>query len=263
MERITAPSGATISFDTYGTGPPLVLVHGSFSDHTTNWQEVKAPLAERYSVYAVARRGRGESGATQGHSITDEAADVAAVLRQIDEPAFLLGHSYGAMCALEAAALLPDGVRKLVLYEHPFPKIIAPEVLAQLETFAEREEWDGIVQTFMRDALQVPAEEVSAIRASPDWGVWTADARISMNDLRAIANHRFDANRFSALDMPVLLLIGTESPRDLFVTDALAAVLADGRIHALEGQAHEGMTTAPAQFVDAIAGFLLAKSPEA
>ena len=41
------------------------------------------------------------------------------------------------------------------------------------------------------------------------------------------------------------------------MTDKLVAVLTDTRIHTLEGQAHEGMSTAPAQFVDAIIGFRL------
>jgi pimeloyl-ACP methyl ester carboxylesterase len=99
-QRITAPSGATVSYVTYGSGPPLVLVHGGFSDQDTNWQEVKPLLADRFTVYAVARRGRGDSSATEGHSVEDEVADVAAVLRQVGEPAFLLGHSYGALVAL-------------------------------------------------------------------------------------------------------------------------------------------------------------------
>jgi hypothetical protein len=47
------------------------------------------------------------------------------------------------------------------------------------------------------------------------------------------------------LDIPVLLQIGSESPRHLYVTDALAGMLPDARIQQLPGQAHEGMTTAP------------------
>lgn len=81
MQRIKTPDGTTISFDKYGSGPPLVLVHGGFSDHITNWQECKALLAERFTIYAIARRGRGDSSATEGHSVADEASDVVAVLR--------------------------------------------------------------------------------------------------------------------------------------------------------------------------------------
>jgi hypothetical protein len=54
-----------------------------------------------------------------------------------------------------------------------------------------------------------------------------------------------------------MLQIGTESPRDLYVTDALAAVLSDVRIEALPGQAHEGMTTAPEMYAEAVSRFLL------
>lgn len=258
MERISTPSGTTVSFETYGSGPPLVLVHGGFSDHVTNWQEARALLADRFTVYAVARRGRGESSATAGHTIEDEAADVAAVLRRVGEPAFLLGHSHGALCALEAAAIHPAGVRALVLYEAPHPTILEPAMVAHLERFAERGDWDGLVETFMRDLLQVPPAEVAEIRASPFWEVWTADAAATLHDLRAILRYRFEAARFRSLGAPTQLLIGGESPREIYLTDALAAVLPDARVATLDGQAHEGMTTAPALFVEAIADFLLA-----
>lgn len=56
----------------------------------------------------------------------------------------------------------------------------------------------------------------------------------------------------------MLLQIGSESRRDLYVTDALAAVLPDARIDTLAGQAHEGMTTAPQLYAEATLEFLLA-----
>ena len=259
MQRITTPSGVTISYDMYGTGPPLVLVHGSFSDHNTNWQEAKPLLHDRFTVYAVARRGRGESSATQGHSVEDEAADIAAVLRAVGEPAFLLGHSYGAVCALNGAALAPDGVRKLVLYEPPHAHTASPEALEHMQAFVEREDWDGLVQVFLLEVMHLSRDEVDAMRADRAyWASWLADAEATLNDQRALVNHRFDAERYRLLGMPVLLLVGSESQRDLYVTDALAAVLPDVRIVALEGQAHEGVTTAPELFVDAVSEFLLA-----
>ena len=41
MQRISSPTGATVSYERYGSGPPLVLVHGGFSDHHTNWEFVR------------------------------------------------------------------------------------------------------------------------------------------------------------------------------------------------------------------------------
>ena len=57
--------------------------------------------------------------------------------------------------------------------------------------------------------------------------------------------------------MPVMLQIGTESPRELYVTDALAADLPDVRIEELPGQAHEAMTSAPLMYARAVSRFLL------
>ena len=65
---------------------------------------------------AVDRRGRGGSGDSDDYAIEREFEDVAAVANAFKEPANLLGHSYGALCALEAA-LFTRNVRKLVLYE--------------------------------------------------------------------------------------------------------------------------------------------------
>jgi pimeloyl-ACP methyl ester carboxylesterase len=257
MERVIGPDGITVSYERYGEGLPLVLVHGGFSDHRTNWERVRAQLQDRFTVYAVARRGRGQTSPTHGHFVDDESGDVAAVLRAVGQPAFLLGHSYGALCALGAAARYPDGVRKLVLYEPPDPSALPSDTLVRLERVAATEGRDRLVETFMRDVLQVPADQVALIRATPFWRVWTEDAEASLHDIRAVSRHRFDSARYSSLRMPVQLLIGTESPRRLYVTDALAAVLPDARITPLEGQAHEGMTTAPELFVAAISTFLL------
>jgi pimeloyl-ACP methyl ester carboxylesterase len=257
MERIETPAGIVFSYDRYGNGPPLVLVHGGFSDHATNWQEVRSLLQERFTVYAVARRGRGETTATQGHSLLDEGNDVAAVIRAIAEPVFLLGHSYGAQVALAAAAIAPGRIGKLVLYEPPSPRLASAQTVARFEELAGSEDWDTLVETFLLDVIRVPPEEVAQIRASSFWTVWTADARATLGDMRALAAYVFEPARFRTLTMPVLLLVGSESPREIYVTDAIANVLTDARIVTLEGQAHEGMTMAPAQFVTTIARFLL------
>lgn len=37
METIASPAGAPVSYGKYGSGPPLVLVHGAFSNHETHW----------------------------------------------------------------------------------------------------------------------------------------------------------------------------------------------------------------------------------
>jgi len=257
MQRISTAAGITISYDRYGSGPPLVLVHGSFCDHNTNWDFVRSLLARQFTLYAVARRGRGESDRTEGHSLEDEARDVVAVIQSIEQPVFLLGHSYGAHVALIAAADLQDRVRKLLLYELAWPHVIDPAILARLEEFAQAGNWDGLATTFFHEQLQVPLALLNELRPTELWAPIVADAAASLRDLRALNRYDFSPERFRELRVPVLLQIGTESPRHLYVTDALAAVLPVASIQQLKGQAHEAMTSAPKMYAEAVTRFLL------
>src|SRR5437667_5494724 len=102
MRTIASNDGTSIAFTRGGTGRPLVLVHGTTADHT-RWMPLLPELEARFTVYAVDRRGRGGSGDAEDYSIEREFDDVAAVVDAIAEPVFLLGHSYGAVCALEAS----------------------------------------------------------------------------------------------------------------------------------------------------------------
>jgi hypothetical protein len=146
---------------------------------------------------------------------------------------------------------------KLVLYEAARPQLVPPDAFAALETLAAAGAWDQFAYAFFANTLQVPASELDAVRASALWAPIVADAPASLRDFRALRAYRFDPARFANLDIPVLLQIGSESPRHCFATDALAAVLPNVRVETLAGQAHEGMTTAPDLYADTTTRFLL------
>jgi pimeloyl-ACP methyl ester carboxylesterase len=257
MHKVKSSDGTTVSYETRGNGPPLILVHGSFGDHKSNWEFVLPLFEKQFTVYAIARRGRGETDATAGHSIEDESRDAAALIGQLGEPVFLLGHSYGAHVASAAAALIPDKIRKLVLYEAIWPRILGNDVLDSLEAQAKEDDWDGFAVSFFSNVLLVPMEELDKLRLTDVWPPIIGDAKATLGDLRALNQYKFKLERFRELPMSILLQIGTESPRDLYVTDALLGVLPDVRIGELEGQAHEGMTTAPKLYAEAVTKFLL------
>ncbi len=243
-----------ISYNERGAGAPLVLVHGAFSDHWTNWEFVLPDWEKEFRVISVARRGRGESARSVDHSLLDEARDVAGLLETMDGPVTLLGHSYGAHVALAATRMVPERVAKLVVYEPPRRSLFASEAVGRLRTLVG--DWDRFSAVFFGEVLLVPLEELRQLRASELWSPIVADAPASWQDIQAVSRYEFAAEDFVSLQMPVLLQTGTESPGHLYATEALAAVLPRAEIMRLEGQAHEGMTTAPEMYAERVAEWI-------
>ena len=101
---------------TRGDGPRALLVHGSMSFGDLAFSEQR-PLAERWQLDVLDRRGFGGSLDPLGRVDFDaDARDVAGLL---DDPAHLVGHSYGGVVCLLATALRPEGVRSLTVIEPP------------------------------------------------------------------------------------------------------------------------------------------------
>jgi pimeloyl-ACP methyl ester carboxylesterase len=156
METFTSKDGTPIAYRRSGEGPPLVLVHG-------RWRPVLPAFEERFTVYAIDRRGRGGSGDADGYAIEREFEDVAAVVDSIGEPVNLLGHSCGALCSLEVA-LRTRNVRKLVLYGPPIDLtgggIYPSEIVDRMEAMLDAGDRDGVIVTKMREVAGVSPEVV-------------------------------------------------------------------------------------------------------
>jgi pimeloyl-ACP methyl ester carboxylesterase len=232
----------------------LVLVHGGISDHTY-WRAVLPALSLRFTVYAMERRGRGESGDTDPYRIDREAEDVAALVDSIAEPALLLGHSYGALCSLEAA-LLTDHLRKLVLYEPPihpdgFP---APAgLVGRLDAALAAGDRDRAVETMMREVVGLSPGELSALRAGPSWPSLVGTVHTLPREVRAAERYRFDPSRFQRLTLPARLLVGEQSPEPLRAGIVLAhRALVNSRVISMPGVGHEAVETGPEVFVAAV-----------
>jgi pimeloyl-ACP methyl ester carboxylesterase len=259
QETVTSLDGTPIAYWRSGAGPPLVLVHGTAADHS-RWTPVLSAFEQHFSVYAIDRRGRGGSGDSDDYAIEREFEDVAAVVDSIGEPVCLLGHSYGALCALEAA-LLTRNVRKLVLYEPPIDvtgeMINPPGVVDRLEALLEAGERDEVVATMLREVAGVPPGAVEYMRSLPAWQARVAAAHTIPRELRAQEAYRFDPERFRDLRVPTLLLIGGESPNTYEEAEkAVAEALLDSRIVVMAGQGHVAMDTGTDLFTAEVLRFL-------
>jgi pimeloyl-ACP methyl ester carboxylesterase len=234
------------------------LIHGTSADHT-RWRTVLPALEERFTVYAVDRRGRGESGDSNRYAIEREFEDVASVVDSIDEPVNLLGHSYGAWCSLEAA-LMTSNIRKLVLYEPPIPvgmKIYPPAIVSKLQALLDAGDRDGVVTTFMGEIAQVRPSDLKLLQSLPAWKARVAAAQTIARELQADRDYTFDARRFSKLKTPTLLLIGGDSPPFLKAgNEALQRVIPDCRTVVMPGQQHAAMDTGTELFLTEVLRFL-------
>jgi pimeloyl-ACP methyl ester carboxylesterase len=265
MHRVTSADGTTIAYRRSGAGPPLVLVHGSTADHT-RWTNVLPALESRFTVLAMDRRGRGASGDAEAYALEREYEDVAAVIEAAGSGASLLGHSFGALCALEAA-LRVRGLRRLVLYEPVFPvddrPLYPPGLPERLAAILAERGPEAFLTVFFGEVAGVPEEGIAALRADPSWEARVAAAPTALREL-ADGDYRFDPARFRTLRAPTLLLVGGTSPAHLTApARALEAALPDARLAVLEGQGHVAMTTAPDLFLSTVVGFLSGPGTEA
>jgi len=259
MLTATSRDGTSIAYERSGKGPPLLLVHGT-TGTLARWAPVLSMFQQHFTVHTMDRRGRGESGDTQPYAIEREFEDVAAVIDDVGEPVFLLGHSFGAICALEAACRTPN-IRKLVLYEPPIPtpghEAFEPRTLQRLQALLEDGDREGLLTVFFREINGMPEAQFAQFRASPMWAARIALAHTLPRELEAVQGYAFDPAHCRALHIPTLLLLGGASPPYFNAAlELVATALHDVRIRVLPGQTHVAMDTAPQLFADEVTAFL-------
>jgi pimeloyl-ACP methyl ester carboxylesterase len=209
-------------------GPLTVLVHGVTSSSRT-WWRVGPALAERgYRVLAVDLRGHGSSPrAVAGLSLADLAADVAET---VEGPVDLLvGHSLGALVALELVGRRPGFARRLVVEDPPGPASV---------------DWAEVAAAIEADTRRAVTDPGGLLRdleaANPAWPPGQAERRVADLadcDGRAVAaalrpGVPFDLPALlAAAPLPVLLLLADEALGSILLgKDRTAAVeaLRDG-----------------------------------
>jgi pimeloyl-ACP methyl ester carboxylesterase len=264
MGHVTSADGTRIAYHQSGSGPPLVLVHGTTADHS-RWAGVSPALEPHFTVYAVDRRGRGGSGDGPTYHLLLESEDIAAVVEGIGGPVDVMGHSYGAICCLEAA-VLSEGVRRLVLYEPPLPvgiELAPPGVSERVQALVDQGEREEALLLFFREVVRMPEPELAVMRALPVWQKRVALARTIPRELGLEEHYRFDADRVGGCRAPTLLLLGGDSPPSARkATEVLDRALPDSRVVVLPGQQHVAMDTDPETFLRKVLGFLLDPSAD-
>ena len=255
---VPSQDGTPIGYFRVGCGPALVFVHGSISDHR-DWKKVARILSADYTCILMDRRGRGHSrNITTEYSIQKEYEDVAAILESAGPDACLVGHSFGAACALGGATL--SAVRRLVLYEAPYPvgKPVAGEDLIPFKQALATGDLDLALAIGMERFIGLPSPDVAATRSSKAWPHMRGLVKSWTRELEVMDALGDDLSAFRQFPTPTLLLRGSESRENPFqsTTRALQRTLPHVRVSTLHGQSHFAMRLAPELVAQRIAQFV-------
>lgn len=257
MDSIRSSDGTSIAFTRTGGGVPLLLIHGT-AGSAARWAGVTPQLAQHFSVFALDRRGRGGSGDTQEYSLEREVDDAVALIDRAGQPAFVLGHSFGGLVALEAARQRPQ-IAGLILYEPPIrcaEPVFPAALIERLEQVLLDEGPEAVLEAFMMTVAGVTPAQLTVMKQAPAWPQRIASAHTLARELRASEQYDFIPERFRDLSVPVRLFLGSETVGFAKAgIERLAAVLPNSSTVMFAGQGHTAMDTDPEAFVAEVLSF--------
>ena len=213
-----------------GQGPRVVLVHGAMLNAEHTWSR-QLELAARWRLVLPDRRGFAPNPPDIGSDFERDAADLAHLL---DEPAHLVGHSYGAVVALLMAGSAPSSVRSLALLEPPLRQLArgVPEVeeaIVRHEQLVASADPDHVYRGMLRSlGAPVPDRALSEVERR--------HTELLMNERRPW-DAALPLEQLRSARLPVLVATGGHDPVFELISDRLAAEL-DGARSVLTGAGH-------------------------
>jgi pimeloyl-ACP methyl ester carboxylesterase len=228
-------SASELFIETWGDGTPVVLVHGSLATGAEEW-EAQRPLAEEgFRLLVLDRRGYGQSPAAEGEDFLRDGDDIPELM---GDGAHLVGHSYGGLGALFAAARRPDATRSLTLLEPGAFALGQGDAEARSLTDDVRRVWD----------LELPDQEwvvrfLTAVGSDPDeFPPELLAAAVLLVPLirrgRPLWYADLPLAELAAAPFPKLVVSGGHSADFEAICDALAERIGASRA-AVEGAGHE------------------------
>jgi pimeloyl-ACP methyl ester carboxylesterase len=228
MPFVTA-RGIKFSYRQDGAGPDVVLIHG-VAGNMAVWYlcGLVRALSQHFRVSAYDLRGHGYSESTPtGYTSRDMAGDLLGLLRELRlKRVYLLGHSFGAAVALQAALAEPDTVAGIVLSDAYLPGLShihgepeqwpgwpAYKRLAQQAGLAVSDDWNNLEELFQQ-AAQLSADQRQAFARIAGPGIIERLIRAASTSCgRDVADPAgLTAERILAITQPVVCLFGEHSP---------------------------------------------------
>lgn len=225
MTRLNLQTTSLEYFES-GSGKPVVLVHGSASDHRT-WEQQLQAFAVRYRVVSYSRRyhwPNEPAAAGTEYSMSEQVDDLEQLLQSLDiSGAHIVGHSYGAYLALMVAIRNPTLVDSLVLAEPPVIPLFTSFPPKPHEIFA-------LLVTRPRTAL--PIIKFAATGLGP------AASAAKKDDMEAAVAHSGKAilgiPAFDGLSQTRLEQVRINSSKAEFLSDSFMTPLDENEVRSVE-----------------------------
>ena len=254
-------NGVDLHYTVEGSGPSLVLVHGSWGD-ADNWAGVAPLLARHCSVVSFDRRGHSRSGrpSAQG-SVHEDVTDLAALIEALDlAPAFVSGNSFGALITLRLAAVRPDLLRGIAVHEPPGVPLLADDPacagmvagfergIAPVRELLEADEFAAAAELFV-DTIALGAGQWGHL-PEPLRQTFVRNASTFLDELRDPDCLGVDLAGLATYAGPALLTRGDQSPPFFApVLDRIAQSLPHAERHVYLGAGHIPHVTHPDDYV--------------
>ncbi len=240
--------GLTINYVDQGTGPIVVLLHSSGAS-SRQWRALIEGHASSYRFLAPDLIGYGGTGRRDPavYAPDHEVALVGALLDQIDQPAYLVGHSYGGAVALGAARAFDKRVRGVIAIEPVLFQVLRAagetEAWTEIEAVAtghighvDRGDLDAAADGFM--GYWVGAKAWTAMPEPTRAAIIGSMPKIA-DEWRALLAGSVRADDFRAIAPPLHFIRAEHTTLAAGrVTDVLLAALPDARLSEVKGAGH-------------------------
>jgi pimeloyl-ACP methyl ester carboxylesterase len=265
----TPINGSRIYWELTGnSGDGVVLVHGSWGDHS-NWARVAPALSQSFRVLVYDRRGHSQSERSERPgNVREDVADLAALIQHVQlAPAHIIGSSFGASIVLRLAGEHPDLFRTMVVHEPPLFDLLAgePTTAAELEGVQRRIEHIAAILS-SGDHAGGAREFVETIAAGPgSWDVMPLSARETfifnaptwLDEVRDPQALELDLASLTGFAARALLTTGDQSPQHFpLVVRRIASVMGHARTHTYRGAGHVPHLTHAKDYVRVVTGFI-------
>jgi pimeloyl-ACP methyl ester carboxylesterase len=239
--------GVHIDYQVYGKGEPAVLLIHGWSCDANYWRAQLDPLKAKYTTITVNLAGHGASAKNRTDwSMANFGEDVAAVVRQAGpQRVVLVGHSMGALVALEAARRLGDKVVGIIAVDSlktiGQPPISAAEIQMRVKSF--RTDFIGHTREFVTTSFFTPDADPAFVRkvaedmslAPPEVAIGSMESLLKMDLAPVVAEIR----------VPVVAIQSDRTPTD---EARIQKTLPSFRAVTLENTGHFLMMEKPEQF---------------